>query len=160
MKTFRFLLTLVLTLACYTAQAQGASKRATAERKCFSLNDGSATMRERIIREKAIADSVNVNVDVQPVYPGGETALLTSVAQNLVYPAVAIKKKVQGIVLVKFLISSDGSVIYAEIQKPLSPECDQAAIDIVKKFQRFTPAKSKGQAVPMWYTLPIRFRLQ
>ena len=159
MKTFRLLLILVLTLACYTAQAQGLSKSATAVRKCSFLNDSSATMRERVVREKAIADDVNVNVDVMPVYPGGETALLTSVAQNLVYPAVAIKKKVQGIVLVKFLISSDGTVIYAEIQKPLSPECDQAALDVVKKFQRFTPAKRKGQAVPMWYTLPIRFRI-
>ena len=39
-------------------------------------------------------------------------------------------------------------------------ECDQAAADVVKKLHRFVPAKQDGHPVPVWYRLPIRFRIQ
>lgn len=137
MKTIRILLTLVLTLACFTAQAQ-ATKTSTA------------------------ADStVNITlVDKQPTYPGGEVAMLSFIAQNLVYPAKAIKQKKQGIVLLKFVVGTDGAISNIKVDRSLSPECDKAAIDVVKKLQRFVPAQKDGHPVAVWLTLPLRFRIQ
>ena len=152
MKTIHFLLTLALSFVCYTSLAQSTHQDTVVVQQSSIVNDSIEAMRKRIIREKEIADTMNAtSIDVLPAYPGGNTALLSFVAKNLVYPPIAIKQKTQGIVVVKFLISTDGTIILTEIDRSLTPECDQAAIDVVKKLRRFTPAQRKGQAVPMWY---------
>lgn len=161
MKTIHLLLTLALSFVCHMTQAQNVQPDAAVEKQSSVVNDSTEAMRKRIIREKEVADTMNAtSIDVLPAYPGGNAALLSFVAKNLVYPPIAVKQKTQGIVVVKFLISTEGTIIQTEIDRSLTPECDQAAIDVVKKLRRFTPAQRKGKAVPMWYRLPFRFRIQ
>lgn len=38
--------------------------------------------------------------------------------------------------------------------------CDAEAIRVVKSLPRFIPGKLQGRAVPVWFSLPIRFQLQ
>ena len=109
-------------------------------------------------KEPEIAD--NALVEQEAHYPGGEAALLAFVSQNLVYPSIAQEQELQGTVIVRFVVKQDGSVGDVRIQKSLSRECDQAAVDVVKKLKRFTPAKQNGKPVPVWFRLPIRFRIQ
>ena len=54
----------------------------------------------------------------------------------------------------------DGLVSDVKIEKSLSRECDQAAMDVVRKLPRFIPAKVNGRPVPVWFRLPLRFRIQ
>lgn len=102
----------------------------------------------------------NELVEVQAAYPGGESALLAFVSQNLVYPSIAQEQDLQGVVVLRFRVEKDGSVGQIVIKKSLSKECDKAAADVVKKLKRFVPAKQQGHPVPVWFTLPIRFRIQ
>lgn len=102
----------------------------------------------------------NELVEVQAAYPGGEPALLAFVSQNLVYPSIAQEQDLQGVVVLRFRVEKDGSVGQIVIKKSLSKECDQAAANVVKKLKRFVPAKQQGHPVPVWFTLPIRFRIQ
>lgn len=102
----------------------------------------------------------NELVEVQAAYPGGESALLAFVSQNLVYPSIAQEQDLQGVVVLRFRVEKDGSVGQIVIKKSLSKECDQAAANVVKKLKRFVPAKQQGHPVPVWFTLPIRFRIQ
>ena len=109
-------------------------------------------------KEEEVVD--NAIVEVPATYPGGEAALLKFIGQNLKYPAIALEQELQGVVNLRFRVESDGSIGNIKIEKSLSRECDQAAVEVVKKLHRFTPAKQQGHPVPVWFRLPIRFRLQ
>ena len=99
-------------------------------------------------------------VEQKAQYPGGENALLKFIADNLKYPSIALEQELQGVVIVRFVVEKDGSVGDVTVRKSLSDECDEAAIKVVKKLPKFIPAKSQGNPVRVWYTLPIRFRIQ
>ncbi|MDO4929779.1 MAG: energy transducer TonB [Bacteroidales bacterium] len=101
----------------------------------------------------------NSIVEVQATYPGGEAALLKFISDNLVYPSIAQEQELQGTVVVRFRVEKDGSIGEIVIKKSLSKECDQAAATVVSKLRRFTPARQQGHPVPVWFTLPIRFRI-
>ncbi len=112
----------------------------------------------QIVQEEEVMD--NAIVEVQATYPGGEAALLSFISKNLVYPAIAQEQDLQGVVTLKFKVGKTGSVEEIRIIKGLSKECDAAAVAVVKKLHRFTPARQQGHPVPVWFTLPIRFRIQ
>lgn len=109
-------------------------------------------------KEPEVVD--NAIVEVPATYPGGEAALLAFVSKNLVYPAIAQEQELQGTVVLRFKVDTDGSVSTVKVEKSLSRECDKAAADVVKKLHRFVPAKQQGHPVPVWFRLPIRFRIQ
>lgn len=109
-------------------------------------------------KEEEVMD--NALVEVQAAYPGGEAALLKFISENLVYPSIAQEQELQGVVVLRFEVQKDGNVGKIQVQKSLSKECDQAAAQVVKKLKRFTPAKQQGHPVSVWFTLPIRFRIQ
>ena len=95
-----------------------------------------------------------------PVYPGGETALLRDIMSNVKYPASALEQKLQGTVVLRFVIGKDGKVGKVSVQRSLSKDCDRAAVDAVRKLKQFTPGKQKGKPVAVFFTIPIRFALQ
>lgn len=109
-------------------------------------------------KEPEIVD--NAIVEVPATYPGGEAALLDFINRNVVYPAIAVEQELQGTVILRFKVDVDGSVSTVKIQKSLSRECDKAAADVVRKLKRFIPAKQQGHPVPVWFQLPVRFRIQ
>ena len=109
-------------------------------------------------QEEEVAD--NSIVEVPASYPGGEAALRKFVSDNLVYPSIAQDQDLQGTVVLRFRVEKDGSIGQIVVVKSLSKECDQAAAQVVSKLKRFTPARQQGHPVPVWFTLPIRFRIQ
>lgn len=109
-------------------------------------------------KEPEVVD--NAIVEVPATYPGGEAALLKFVTDNLVYPQIAQEQDLQGTVVLRFKVDVDGSVSAVKIEKSLSRECDEAAATVVRKLRRFVPAKQQGHPVPVWFRLPVRFRIQ
>lgn len=109
-------------------------------------------------KEPEVVD--NAIVEVPATYPGGEAALLEFVNKNVVYPSIAIEQELQGTVILRFKVDVDGSVSTVKVEKSLSKECDKAAADVVRKLKRFVPAKQQGHPVPVWFRLPVRFRIQ
>lgn len=110
------------------------------------------------VEKKEVMD--NNMVDVPASFPGGEAALRAFVSKNTVYPEIDQEQGVQGTVLLRFKVSEDGSVSSVSVKRSLSRTCDKAAMDVVRKLPRFTPAKSNGHPVPVWFNLPVKFQLQ
>ncbi len=127
---------------------------AVEEETCADASDYRAKYPDE---EEAVDNAV---VETQAQYPGGEAALLKFLAANLVYPQAAKENGIEGVVTLKFKVGKDGSVGEVRIVKGLSKDCEAAAVAVVKKLSRFTPATQRGEPVPVWFTLPIRFRLQ
>lgn len=74
------------------------------------------------------------------------------------YPEVAKRSGVEGKVTADVLIAKDGHVEKVEISKSDNEIFNQAAITALKK-ARFTPAIQNGNPVPVWWTVPIVFKL-
>ena len=94
-----------------------------------------------------------------PQFPGGDTELMSFVAQNLVYPEQAIKDKVQGRVIVKMVIETTGEVVDAKILRSVSPECDAEVLRIVRLMPKWTPGYKDGEPVRTTFVLPVVFKL-
>jgi protein TonB len=76
------------------------------------------------------------------------------------YPAAAIRERRQGRVVVRMLVSAEGKVTSAEIQKSSGwPDVDAAALATAKSW-KFTPARRDGQPVPHEYIKPWNFRIE
>lgn len=102
----------------------------------------------------------NSKADKPATYRGGNAEMLKDIARNLVYPATALEQQLQGRVVVQFGIDEKGKVVAVKVLKSLSPECDKAAAATVGKLGRFKPARHQGKAVPVWFVLPVNFRMQ
>lgn len=106
------------------------------------------------------SDKVFDSVEVDPVFPGGQVALMKYVAEHIKYPAIAQENGIQGRVTVQFVVTKTGSIGQVRVVRGKDPELDKEAVRVVKTLPKFTPGKMNGHAVNVWYTLPITFRLQ
>ncbi len=99
-------------------------------------------------------------VEQDPQFPGGQTALLKYIGDHLRYPSTAQENGIQGKVIVQFVVTKTGSIGEVKVVRSKDPDLDKEAIRVVKSLPKFTPGKMNGNAVNVWYTLPITFRLQ
>ncbi len=118
---------------------------------------------EVIVEEKApVVEETKVftSVEQMPQFPGGEAELLKWISTHIKYPAIAMENNVQGKVVVQFVVTRDGSIGEVKIARGKDPDLDKEAMRVVKTLPKFIPGKMNGQAVNVWYTLPINFKLQ
>lgn len=98
-------------------------------------------------------------VEEMPEPEGGITAFYQYLAKNIKYPALARKMGVTGNVTVQFVIDKDGSITDIEILKGIGSGCDEEAIRVLQKAQKWKPGKQRGVPVKVRMVIPIFFRL-
>ena len=86
--------------------------------------------------------------------------LLKYIASHIKYPTMAAENNIQGRVVVKFVVNKNGKVGDVVVLRGKDPDLDKEAVRVVKTLPDFIPGKMNGQAVSVWYTLPINFKLQ
>ncbi|SHK71438.1 energy transducer TonB [Xylanibacter ruminicola] len=99
-------------------------------------------------------------VEKMPEYPGGQAALFEYLSTNIKYPADAEKQKIEGRVLVTFVVNTDGSITDIEVVKKAFPSLDAEAVRVISGMPKWTPGEQKGQKVRVKYTVPLNFRLK
>jgi len=107
-----------------------------------------------------MTDGAYQQVDVMPVFPGGDVGLLKYIADSTHYPKEAKEKGIQGKVITRFMVKKDGSVSDVSVLKGASPLLDNEAIRVVKTLPKFTPGILNGKTVPVWFMVPITFALK
>jgi protein TonB len=118
---------------------------------------------DTIIQDPVPADvipkepEIFVKVEEDPQFPGGDAALLKFIATNTVYPDEALTNNIEGRVILKFVVTPDGSVGKIEILKGVDPALDREASRVVSILPKFKPGKQGGTPVPVWYTVPVLF---
>ncbi len=98
-------------------------------------------------------------VEDMPEYPGGMEAMMKFVAENLNYPKQMEKDKVEGRVLLSFIVEKDGSVTNIEAVESPHPALTQEAIRVVSSMPKWKPGKQDGKEVRVQFMLPINFKL-
>ena len=99
-------------------------------------------------------------VEQMPEYPGGMQALFEFLKENIKYPEDAQKQKVEGRVLAKFIVETDGSISNIEVVKHAFPSLDAEAVRVIQAMPKWAPGKQKGQAVRVKFVVPINFNLK
>ncbi len=116
---------------------------------------------EVIVEEKKPEpEKVFTAVEQMPQFPGGEAALMKYLSNNINYPQVAMENGIQGRVIVQFVVTKNGTVGEVKVIRSVDRDLDKEAIRLCKSLPKFIPGKMNGQAVNVWYTLPITFKLQ
>ena len=98
-------------------------------------------------------------VEVMPSFPGGDVAMMDFVMKNMKYPVDAEKKKVQGRVLVQFVVAKDGMLKDIRVARSVYPSLDEEALRVVKSMPKWIPGKQNGKPVNVKYMMPFTFKL-
>jgi protein TonB len=117
--------------------------------------------KDEIILDPTAKKEPFIAVEQMPVYPEGEAAMMRFIAENLVYPDSAIKKNIEGVVRIKFTVSTTGEIKDPMVlnKNRLGYGCEEAAMAVVMKMPKWIPGKQNGVPVEVYYNLPFRFRL-
>lgn len=110
--------------------------------------------------ETGMKDGAYQLVDIMPVFPGGDAALLKYIGDSTHYPKEAKAMGIQGKVITRFMVKADGTVSDVAILKGVNPALDEESKRVVSTLPKFTPGKLKGKNVPVWYMVPITFTLK
>lgn len=104
-------------------------------------------------------DKIEDFVDVQATFKGGMEAWYTYLNKNLKYPSQAKRIGIEGMVIVRFVVNTDGSIQDIELVRSIGGGCDEMAKQVIENSPNWVPGKMSGRAVRSRMTMPIRFRL-
>lgn len=116
--------------------------------------------KDEIVVEEKKEEQVFTAVEQMPQFPGGEGELMKYISNNIKYPTMAMENNIQGRVVVQFVVTKTGKIGEVKVVRSKDPDLDKEAVRVVKSLPNFIPGKMNGQAVNVWYTLPITFKLQ
>ena len=122
----------------------------------------------------SMEDEVFKVVEQMPRFPGCEDMtdnnlrskcaqekMITFVGNNLVFPKEAEEKGVEGTVVIRFMVSKDGTIKDAKIVRDIGAGCGLAALKVVKKMndmpEKWIPGKQRGKHVNVYFNLPVKF---
>lgn len=127
--------------------------------KLLGCNEGRITKKSVEGRMLTTGNVFDV-VEQMPSFPGGPSALMKYLNDNIKYPAEAQENGVQGRVTISFIVNTDGSLSNAHVTRSLDPSLDREAVRVVKSMPRWVPGKHNGKFVRVSYNVPVSFRLQ
>jgi TonB family protein len=120
----------------------------------------SATPKDAVAQDKK--EKVHTGQDlpeVMPEFKGGQDAMMKYLGKELNYPADARKEKVEGRVIVKFVVNKDGSISKVETLKENDSRLAKEAVRVVKAMPVWNPGKKDGNPVAVEFILPVSFKL-
>jgi TonB family protein len=109
-----------------------------------------------------IDDETVTEVEVESGFPGGTTAWLNYLQRNMRYPDDAVRNRIQGVVIVGFVVDKQGHVAAnrAYVHKSVEYSLDQEALRIIFSSPSWYPAIQNGKIVSSYKKQPIVFRFQ
>ena len=90
---------------------------------------------------------------------GGKKQLKGFISKEMVYPKYALNNKIEGKVILSFIINPDSTTSNLNIIESVSPEIDAEAVRIFKKLL-WIPAVYLEKAIPSEYILEIDFKIK
>ncbi|NMB05110.1 MAG: energy transducer TonB [Bacteroidales bacterium] len=111
-------------------------------------------------KQEEVTEEIFVVVEDQPLFPGGNAAMMKFLSDNIKYPVIAQENNIQGRVICNFVVEKDGSITDVQVVRGVDPSLDREAVRVIQQMPRWKPGKQRGQAVRVRFTLPVVFRLQ
>ena len=112
------------------------------------------------IKDPKVENKVFESVEEMPSFPGGMSALMKYLADNVKYPVDAQENGLQGRVVVSFVVERDGSITNVQAVRSVYPSLDRGAVRVVGAMPRWKPGKLNGLPVRVKYNVPVTFSFQ
>lgn len=94
-----------------------------------------------------------------PEFIGGESELQNFLRQNIKYPSYEKDHDIQGRVMVKFVIDTNGKVLSPRILKGVSPGLNNESLRVVSTLPDFKPGRINGEKVNSYFNIPIAYKI-
>ena len=111
-------------------------------------------------RNANTSETIYRSVEQMPQFPGGEAELMKYINSHKQYPAFAAMSGAHGSVIVQFVVDKTGRVGEVKVVRSVDKDLDREAVRVCKSLPKFAPGRQNGQAVSVWYTLPVTFEQQ
>ena len=98
-------------------------------------------------------------VEQLPEFPGGIVQFMKWLTRNLRYPPIAQSQRIQGKVVVSFIINKDGSIASPTIVQSVDPLLDPEALRVAKMMPRWKPGLQNGKPCRTMFAIPVNFQL-
>jgi periplasmic protein TonB len=96
------------------------------------------------------------NPDIMPSFPGGMEGLKKFLQRNLNNPKEMEEGEMVSVKM-RFVVGYDGKLKSFETIQDGGEEFNKEVIRVLKKMPEWTPGKSNGQNVSVYYTIPVKF---
>ncbi|WP_170252636.1 energy transducer TonB [Adhaeribacter aerolatus] len=98
-------------------------------------------------------------VEKMPEFPNGLAAMYKFISKHLRYPAEAQSLGLQGNVVLTFVVSATGEISDIKILQDIGGGAGEEAKRVVSLMPQWRPGLQQNRAVPVRFTLPVRFRI-
>ena len=117
-------------------------------------------------QEEEKEEPINLNdaetlkiVEQLPEYPGGMVEFMKWLTVMLKYPDAALKRKIEGKVMVSFIVNVDGSVSDIKIVQGAHKLLDDEALRVVRLMPKWKPGLEGGRPCRTMISIPIVFEI-
>lgn len=154
-------------------QTQKTQPKIAATTSELIIGDGQGVVGEATVKEAVPETAVDTSnpdalnespmkftvVQKIPEFPGGWSAFMQWLTKNLKYPLQAQTSKIQGTVVVSFIVNKDGSIADVKISSSVDPLLDREALRVLKMMPKWKPGMDKNKICRTMIAVPIVFKL-
>lgn len=98
-------------------------------------------------------------VEELPQYPGGMVEFMKWLTATLHYPDQALKQKIQGKVIISFIVNKDGSLSDLKLVQSAGKLLDDEAMRVARLMPNWKPGIDKGKPCRSMIAIPIVFEI-
>ena len=98
-------------------------------------------------------------VEKLPEFPGGIVQFMKWLTRNLRYPPTAQSQRIQGKVVISFIVNKDGSIASPTIVRSVDPLLDREALRVIKMMPSWKPGLQDGEPCRTMIAIPVNFQL-
>lgn len=115
---------------------------------------------ERNPQNDSTDDKPFVKVDAMPRYMGGDLGTFRNWVMNYVtYPQEMLNLRIEGRVLVAFVIGKDGRIEEIEIIDSPNDKFSEEVVKVLKRSKKWAPGSNAGLPARVRFTMPVDFRI-
>lgn len=98
-------------------------------------------------------------VQQMPEFPGGGSAFIQWLTRQLRYPPLAQSQRIQGRVVVSFIVNKDGSIADVKLEKSVNDLLDREALRVIRMMPRWKPGVHNNQPCRTMVAVPVVFKI-
>ena len=98
-------------------------------------------------------------VQQMPEFPGGGSAFIQWLTRQLRYPPLAQSQRIQGRVVVSFIVNKDGSIVDVKLEKSVNALLDREALRVIRMMPRWKPGVHNNQPCRTMVAVPVVFKI-
>lgn len=121
----------------------------------LSCNKNTEDVKDQSVKE----DEIFNFVEQLPEFPDGPAAMQKFINDNIHYPEEARIQKIEGTVVIQFVVTKEGKITKATVVRGIGYGCDEEAIRVIQSMPDWKPGKHNNKEVPVNFVLPVKFKL-